>query len=99
MFARHVIIKGDPQKIDDVLRAQRDVMLPALHGSTGFRAQLVLLDQSAGHVVGISIWETEELMTASEKHIRAARQQVAAAMGASEPPEVRLYEVAIFDQA
>ncbi|MDL2335835.1 MAG: hypothetical protein QFC55_07385 [Chloroflexota bacterium] len=98
MYARRVTIKGDPTLLDDVVRTQRDVVLPALHACAGFVAQLVLLDRAAGEVIGMSIWDNEENMYASEAKIQPARQQVAEVLRAFAAPEVRIYELAIFDR-
>ena len=97
MYARHVTVKGDPGRVDEVVRTQQDVVLPVLRGSAGFKAQLVLLNRAKGEVIGISLWDTEEDMHASEEKVRAARQQVADSLKADTPPEVRLYELPIFD--
>ena len=99
MYARHVTVKGDLARIDQAIRTQEDVVLPALHDCEGFVAQLVLVDRSDGEVIGMSVWDTEEHMRESEERIRPARQQVAHAMGAVGAPVVRVYELAIFDQA
>lgn len=99
MYARHVTIKGDPARMDDVVRTQREVVVPALRDCEGFVAQLVLLDRTAGEVIGMSIWDSEDHMLASEDGIRPARQQVAEALRAFSAPEVRIYELAVFDQA
>lgn len=37
-------------------------------------------------------------MKASEEKVSAARQRVAESLKAASPPEVRLYELAIFEQ-
>ena len=97
MYARHVTIKGDPARAHEVVRTQEDVVLPALRDCAGFQAQLVLLDRVGGVAIGISLWDTEQNMHASEEKIRAARQQVADSVQAETPPEVRLYEVPIFE--
>lgn len=97
MYARHVTVRGDATKMEDVVGTQRDVVLPVLRGCKGFKAQLVLLDRENGEVIGLSLWESEDDMHASEEPVRAARQQVAAALQAGAPPDVRLYEVPIFE--
>jgi len=97
MYARHVTVKGDPERMDDVVRTQRDVVLPVLRDCEGFRAQLVLLDRHSGELIGLSLWESEEEMHASEGRVRVAREKVADSLVATGPPEVRLYEIPIFE--
>jgi hypothetical protein len=99
MYARHVTVKGDPGKVDEVLRTQQNVVLPVLRDCIGFKAQLLLLDRAKGEAIGISLWDTEENMNASEERVKAARQQVADSLEADTPPKVRLYELPIFEQA
>jgi hypothetical protein len=99
MHARHVTVKGDPGRVDEVVRTQQDVVLPVLRDCTGFKAQLLLLDRAKGEAIGISLWDTEENMHASEEKVQAARQQVADSLEADTPPEVCLYELPIFEQA
>lgn len=97
VYARHVTVKGAPGREEEVVRTQQDVVLPVLRGCPGFKAQLVLLDRVKGEVIGISLWDTEEDMHASEEKVRAARQQVADAFEADDAPKVRLYELPIFE--
>ena len=97
MYARHVTVAGDPHKVDEVVRTQRDIVLPVLRDCVGFRAQLVLLDRAKGEAIGLSVWGTKENMEASEEAVRAVRQQVADALEAGNPPDVRVYELAIFE--
>ena len=97
MFARHVTVKGDPSRMDEVIRTQRDVVLPVLRDCAGFKAQVVLLDHGTGEVILLSLWDTEESMEASEERVRFARQRVAESFGADRPPNARLYEVPIFE--
>lgn len=79
------------------MRTQRDIVLPVLRDCVGFRAQLVLLDRAKGEAIGLSVWDTKENMEASEEAVRAVRQQVADALEAGNPPDVRVYELAIFE--
>ena len=99
MYARHVTVKGDPARVDEVVRTQEEIVLPVLRSCTGFVAQLLLLDRARGEAIGISLWDTAENLHASEDKVRAARQQVANAIQSADPPEVRLYELSIFEQA
>lgn len=98
MYARHVTIKGDPTRLDEAIRTQRDVVLPVLHGCAGFAAQLVMVDRPSGEIIGMSIWETERDMHASEEAMQGVRRAVASSIGASDPPVVRVYELAVFDR-
>ncbi len=99
MHARHVTVKGDPAKAEDVVRSLNEVILPILRDCAGFKGQLLLLDRAKGEAIGISLWDTEENMNASEEKVASARQQTADTVGAQAPPEVRFYELPIYEQA
>ena len=57
------------------------------------------LERARGEAIGISLWDTEENMNASEEKVSAARQHVGDSLKADSPPEVRLYELPILEQA
>ncbi len=99
MHARHVTIQGSPDKIDAAIESVRNVVLPALQGCPGFQAQLLLVDRSKGEAIGISLWDTEENMLASEEKVQAARNQTAEQVGHSGTPEAKLYEMPIYETA
>lgn len=97
MFARHVTVHGSPDRIDEGIRVQNEHVLPALRDCAGFKAQLFLVDRSTGEVIGISLWETENDMIASEEKVSVVRTRVADQVGASRPADVRIYELAVFE--
>jgi heme-degrading monooxygenase HmoA len=99
MHARHVTVKGSSERIDDGARAVQERVFPILKESKGFRGQLLLLDRDKGEVVGISLWDTEEDMLATEDKVKDTRQQVSDTMGASAPPEMRMFELAFYETA
>ena len=97
MFARHVTVHGSPNQIDEAIRVQREHMVPVLRDCIGFKAQLFLVDRQTGEVIGISLWQTENDMIASEERVSVVRQRVADQVGASLPPDVRIYELPVFE--
>ncbi|CAN5246033.1 hypothetical protein BH20ACT24_BH20ACT24_04280 [soil metagenome] len=97
MYARHVVIHGSPEKIDEGIRSVRERVLPVLKECAGFKGQLLLVDRNRGEAIGISLWDTEENMRASEEKVRATRQQAADEVGASSAPDVSLYELPVFE--
>jgi quinol monooxygenase YgiN len=97
MYARHVTVRGTPDKVDEAVRSVRENVLPTLQACAGFKGQLLLVDRNKGEAVGISLWDSEENMHASEEKVAAARQETADEVGASQPPEVALYELPIFE--
>ena len=97
MYARHVTVHGSPDRIDEGVRSVRDHVLPVLQGCAGFKGQLLLIDRTKGEAIGISLWDSEENMRASEEKVAAARQQTADEVGAGDAPQVALYELPIFE--
>jgi hypothetical protein len=98
MYARHVTVRGSAEKVDEGVKSVQERVFPILKECKGFRAQLLLVDRDKGEVIGISLWDTEEDMLASEDKIGGARQQTADAVNAS-APEVRLFELPVYEQA
>ena len=96
MNARHVTVHGSPDRIDHAVQSVRDDVLPVLRECAGFKGQLLLIDRAKGEAIGISLWDTEENMRASEDKVAASRQQTADQVGAGQP-EVALYELPIFE--
>ncbi|MEO6350412.1 MAG: hypothetical protein ABIP53_07155 [Candidatus Limnocylindrales bacterium] len=97
MYARHVTVHGSPDKMDEGIRSLRERVLPVLQGCAGFKGQLLLVDRDKGEAIGISLWDTEENMRASEEKVQAARQQTADQVEASAPPDIALYELPVFE--
>jgi hypothetical protein len=98
MFARHVTVQGSPEKVDEAVQSVRDHVLPVLKDCDGFKGQLLLVDRAKGEAIGISLWDTEANMNASEAKVSSARQQTADQVGANTAPKVHLYELPIFEQ-
>ena len=97
MHARHSTLQVSPDKIDDMLAKLRDEQLPKFKEEEGYKGFTVHADRSSGQVVGISYWESEEAMRASEETANAARSEAAETGGASAEPEVASFEVLLDD--
>jgi hypothetical protein len=97
VYARHVTVRGSADKIDEGIRSVRENVLPVLQQCEGFRGQLLLVDRGKGEAIGISLWDTEENMQASEEKVSASRQQTADKVEAPGAPEVNLYELPVYE--
>jgi hypothetical protein len=97
MYARHVTVHGSPDRIDEAVQSVRDHVIPVLKDCDGFKAQLLLVDRSKGEAIGISLWDTEENMNASEEKVAAARRQTADQAGGADSMEVTLYELPVYE--
>lgn len=99
MYARHVTVHGSPEHIEEGIASVRNQVIPVLKECPGFKGQLLLVNRDKGEAIGISLWDSEANMLASEEKIAAARQQTADNVQASAAPEVVLYELPIYEKA
>jgi len=67
MFARVTTFDGPPEHVDDFRHAVVEHMLSALRRLEGYQGVLILVDRKEGKVLGVSLWEREEAMNASEE--------------------------------
>lgn len=65
MHARLVTVRVKRDKLEDAVRVARERMLPAARQQSGFKGGLVLVDEEANKVVGLTLWATEEELLAS----------------------------------
>lgn len=95
MHARATTIQGESDRIDDLVGQVESQVLSILRDQDGFKGFTLLVDRSSGKCVGLSYWETEDAMEASEQAVERAREQAAEASGGSGGPTVEVFEVAI----
>jgi heme-degrading monooxygenase HmoA len=94
MHARIGRISFTPDQADDVAAHVRENVVPKFEGTDGFKGFTLLLDRSGGEGVGISFWETEEAMRATDELGDEARRGAAeAGSGSDQGPQH--FEVAI----
>lgn len=94
MFARVTTLQGSPDSIDAGTASVRDEVLPAAQGMAGFKGMIALGDRSTGKMIGITLWESEEAMRASEEAGERLRQSAADA-GSSQIAGVERFEVVV----
>ena len=95
MFARITTIgEAPPQRLDDMTHEIREHVLPALRQQDGFSGFLVLLERASGKVLGLTLWESEQAMNATEEAAYWLRVFSAEAAGGM-ITEVERYEVII----
>ena len=98
MHARITTIEGDPDRIDGAVQQVRDEVLPILKEQDGWKGFTVLADRSSGKMVGISFFESEEAVRASDAAVADSRNRAAEASGAS-APSIDYMEVVIDEMA
>jgi heme-degrading monooxygenase HmoA len=94
MNARIGRVSFSSEHADDVIRHVRDEIVPKYEASQGFKGFTLLLDRSAGQGVGISFWDSESTMQATDALGDQARQGAAAA-GSGDDQGAQHFEVAI----
>ena len=94
MFARVRITSGVPGKVDDGVRHFRETVVASYKDVAGFKGAYLLVNRRTGKVMGITLWDSEANMHATDKtseRLRAAGSQVVS--GTTPAPEE--YEVVV----
>ena len=79
MYARVSTIQGAPHKVDDVTRQTQEQTLPQLRQMEGFKGFVALGDRQSGKMLGVSFWESEEALRATEQAVSSVRSVAAGA--------------------
>ena len=96
MYARISRLAGSPEHIDEGLRQVRDNVLPQIRQHEGFKGMVALADRQTGETMGITFWESEEALKASEEAADRLREDSAEAMSDT-IAGVERYEVGFFE--
>ncbi len=96
MYARVSTLEGPPELMDEGLRQAREVVLPRGRLLEGFKGMIALGDRHSGKSLGITFWESEEAMRASEEAADRLREGSAQASGDT-IVSVERYEVGLFE--
>lgn len=95
MHARMTTIQMDAGRIDQAVSQVEEDELPKWKELEGFEGFTLFADRSSGKVSAISYWDSKEHMDATEEAIRDARRRAAETGGATEEPQVEVFEVAL----
>jgi len=96
VYARVSRFEGPPDAIDESLRQAREQVLPQAKQDEGFKGMIALGDRHSGKILGITFWESEEAMRASEEDANRLREQ-SAETGGQQIAGVERYEVDLFE--
>lgn len=96
MNARVTSLSGSPADVDAGVANFRENVVPFTREQGG-KGALLLVDRQTGNAIAITLWEDEEALRASEERANTLRADAASEMGASQPPTVERYEVAVFE--
>jgi heme-degrading monooxygenase HmoA len=97
MHARTGTIEASPDNVDDVARMLREEQIPTYREQQGYKGFTVLADRGSGKIVGISYWESEADLQASEELAQKAREAASETGQASSEPAVDRFEVLVDD--
>ena len=98
MFARATIGEALPERLDKMTHEIREHVLPALRVQDGFAGALVLINRGSGKVLALSLWESEQAMSATEEVAYWLRVFSAEAAGGM-VRGVERYEVFFFSES
>ena len=80
MHAQVTTIEASPARLDDAIRFFQEQVLPQLRQIEGFVQFIVLSDRQSGKLLGVVLWENEEVMHSLEEVLSRTRG------GISHPP-------------
>lgn len=98
MHARMSILEVSPDQLDEGMRHVREQVLPLIQQQDGFKGFIALADQQSGKVIGVSFWESEQAMQASEEVGNRTRSESAETVGGT-VAGVERYEVGVFEMS
>jgi heme-degrading monooxygenase HmoA len=96
MHARLTTIEGVPDKMDDATRHVREQTLSQLREMDGFKGFVALADSQSGKLLGLTFWEDEEALRATEGAASSVRSGAAEAAGGT-VAGVEQYEVVVYE--
>jgi heme-degrading monooxygenase HmoA len=96
MHARMSTLEGSPDEMDEGLRDVKEHVLPLLRQQDGFKGFIALGKCRSGELIGITFWESEKAMQASEEVGDRTRSHTAQDTGDT-IVDVERYEVGLFE--
>jgi heme-degrading monooxygenase HmoA len=99
MHARSGAFRLSADKVDDALSSFESEQLPRYKEQDGYKGFTLLADRDSGEVLGISFWESEDALKASDELGEAARSEIKERGEAEADPETKRWEVVVDDTA
>jgi heme-degrading monooxygenase HmoA len=99
MHARTGTLQVSADQIDAMVEQLKSNQLPQYRDTDGYKGFTVLADRGSGKVIGISFWESQEALQASEELGVAARAEAAETGQAGAEPVAERWEVVLDDTA
>jgi heme-degrading monooxygenase HmoA len=99
MHARSGAFRLSTDKVDDAISTFESEQLPRYKEQDGYKGFTLLADRDSGEVLGISFWESEDAMSASDELGKQAREEIKERGEAEADPESKHWEVVVDDTA
>lgn len=94
MFARVTSAELTPENVDTFVSMIRDQVIPKVQGMPGFKGGYWLVDRSTGKGLGVTLFESEEALNATEDQASRIRAEVSRGAGLPLPSFQRFEVVA-----
>src|SRR3954447_1936083 len=91
-------LEGSPDELDEGLRDVKEHVLPQLKQQDGFKGFIALGNRQSGELIGITFWESERVMRASEEVGDRTRRETAEDTGDT-IADVKRCEVGLFEMS
>ena len=92
MYARVTSAELTPENVETFVSMIRDQVIPRVQGMPGFKGGYWLVDRSTGKGLGVTLFESEEALDATEDQATRLRDEVSRGSGLP-VPSFRRYEV------
>jgi hypothetical protein len=73
MYARVTTVEASPARLDAATHFFREQVLPQLQQMDGFKGFVALGDLQRGKLLGVALWESEEVMHSTEEVVSRIR--------------------------
>ncbi len=77
MHARSAVIEMSPDKLDDAIKQFEQDALPRYREVSGYKGFTMLVNRDSGKAFGVSFWESEDGIAASDELGEQARADLA----------------------
>ncbi len=98
MHARTGTLEVGPDKVDAASQAIQSTVESEYRGQQGYKGFVILADRGSGKVLGISFWESEADLEASDELGARARSAAAESADSSSEPVREAFEVLFHEQ-
>jgi heme-degrading monooxygenase HmoA len=98
LHARMSTLEGSPDELDEGLRDVKEHVLPQLKQQDGFKGFIALGNRQSSELIGITFWESERVMRASEEVGDRTRRETAEDTGDT-IADVKRYEVGLLEMS